>query len=104
MKKDEILTVSVEVTNIGKFDGDEVVQLYINDVYSSATTPFKTLKGFKRVHIKKGEKVTVNFELTADELSIWNRDMKRVVEPGEFKVMVGGSSQILLKTKFNIIE
>lgn len=94
--------VSVDVKNVGERDGEEVVQLYINDMYSSVTTPRKTLKGFKRVKIKKGETKTVSFELTSEELAIWNREMKRVVEPGEFEVMVGGNSVKLVKTKFTV--
>lgn len=94
--------VSVDVKNTGDRDGDEVVQLYINDVYSSVTTPEKTLKGFKRLNIKKGEIKNVEFTLTPDELSIWNREMKSVVEPGDFEVMVGGNSTDLLKTKFKV--
>ncbi|GAA3773844.1 glycoside hydrolase family 3 N-terminal domain-containing protein [Flavobacterium ginsengiterrae] len=96
------LKVTVDVKNTGSRDGDEVVQLYINDVYSSTTTPEKTLKGFKRVNIKKGETKNVEFTLTPDELSIWNREMKRVVEPGDFEVMVGGNSADLLKTTFKV--
>ncbi|WP_281234918.1 glycoside hydrolase family 3 N-terminal domain-containing protein [Flavobacterium gelatinilyticum] len=96
------IKVSVDVKNTGNLDGDEVVQLYINDVYSSVTTPEKTLKGFKRLNIKKGETKNVEFTLTQDELSIWNRQMKRVVEPGDFEVMVGGNSTDLLKTNFKV--
>ncbi len=99
---DGTVTVSVDVKNTGNRDGEEVVQLYINDVYSSVTTPKKTLKGFKRVLIKKGENKKVTFKLTAEELAIWNREMKRVVEPGEFEVMVGGNSIDLIKTKFRV--
>ncbi|MFZ0598458.1 MAG: fibronectin type III-like domain-contianing protein, partial [Flavobacterium sp.] len=77
---------------------------YINDVYSSVTTPRKTLKGFKRLFIKKGETQKVEFTLTADELSLWNRDMKNVVEPGDFEVMVGGNSIDLQKTGFKVLQ
>ncbi|WP_456314776.1 glycoside hydrolase family 3 N-terminal domain-containing protein [Pseudomonas shirazensis] len=104
IKADGELKVSVDVKNTGNFDGDEVVQLYINDVYSSVTTPKKTLKGFKRLFIKKGETKKVEFTLTADELSIWNREMKRVVEPGDFVVMVGGNSTDLQKLNFKVVE
>ncbi len=100
----EVVKVSVDVKNIGGFDGEEVVQLYINDIYSSVTTPKKSLKGFKRILIKKGETKTVTFEVTSDELAIWNRKMKRVVESGEFEVMIGGSSVDLVKTKFIMIN
>lgn len=98
------LKVSVNVKNIGNYSGDEVVQLYINDVYSSVTTPRKTLKGFKRLFIEKGETKKVEFTLTSDELSIWNREMKRVVEPGDFEVMVGGNSADLIKVSFKVIN
>jgi len=102
IKPDGKIKVSVDVKNIGKRDGEEVVQLYINDVYSSVTTPRKTLKGFKRVKIKKGETKIVSFVLTSEELAIWNREMKRVVEPGKFEVMVGGNSVELIKSFFTI--
>ncbi|SEO97530.1 beta-glucosidase [Flavobacterium sp. CF108] len=104
IKADGELKVSVDVKNVGSRDGDEVVQLYIKDVYSSTTTPEKTLKGFKRLNIKKGETKTVDFTLTPDELSIWNREMKRVVEPGDFEVMVGGNSTDLIKTNFKVLN
>ncbi|WKL47756.1 glycoside hydrolase family 3 C-terminal domain-containing protein [Flavobacterium pectinovorum] len=104
IKADGELKVSVDVKNTGNYDGDEVVQLYIKDVYSSVTTPRKTLKGFKRLFIKKGETKKVEFTLTADELSIWNREMKRVVEPGDFEVMVGGNSTDLQKLNFKVID
>ncbi|MBD0834938.1 glycoside hydrolase family 3 protein [Aestuariibaculum suncheonense] len=98
------VVVSVDVKNTGDYDGDEVVQLYLNDIYSSVTTPHKALKGFERVFIKKGETKHVEFELSSDELAIWNREMKRVVEPGEFEVMVGGNFKDVLKAKFIVIE
>ncbi|UUF16637.1 MULTISPECIES: glycoside hydrolase family 3 N-terminal domain-containing protein [Flavobacterium] len=104
IKADGELKVSVDVKNTGSRDGDEVAQLYIKDVYSSTTTPEKTLKGFKRLNIKKGETKTVEFILTPDELSIWNREMKRVVEQGDFEVMVGGNSTDLIKTNFKVLN
>lgn len=104
IKPDGTLLVSVDVKNIGDIDGDEVVQLYINDVYSSVTTPKKTLKGFNRVYFKKGETKTIEFKLTSDELAIWNRNMENVVEPGKFEVMVGGNSIELLKTSFEVVK
>jgi beta-glucosidase len=94
--------VSVDVTNTGNYDGEEVAQLYIRQLYSSVTTPLKALKGFQRLGLKKGETRKVTFELTQNELSIWNRQMKRVVEPGEFQVMVGGNSEDLIKAKFTV--
>jgi len=104
IKTDGELKISVDVKNTGNYDGDEVVQLYINDVYSTVTTPKKTLKGFQRLFIKKGETKKVEFTLTGDELSIWNREMKRVVESGDFEVMVGGNSTELQKLNFKVID
>lgn len=104
IKNDESVVVSVDVTNTGDYDGEEVVQLYINDIYSSVTTPRKTLKGFKRLMIEKGETKEVTFNLTPEELAIWDRNMKKTVELGEFEVMVGGNSIDLLKTKFNVTD
>jgi len=104
IKVGDELIVSIDVKNIGNYDGDEVVQLYIDDVYSSVTTPQKTLKGFRRINIKKGETKKVEFVLTSDELAIWNREMERIVEPGDFEVMVGGNSVDLLKINFKVIN
>jgi len=104
IKSTETLKITVDVTNTGDVDGDEVVQLYINDLYSSVTTPKITLKDFKRVHIKKGETKTVQFELTPEKLAIWDIKMNNVVEPGDFEVMVGPNSVDLKKTIFTVIK
>lgn len=85
-------TASVELTNIGKYEGTEVVQLYIRDEYSSATRPVKELKDFVRVTLKPGEKRVVSFTVTPDKLAYFDRSMKYGVEPGTFIVMVGTSS------------
>jgi beta-glucosidase len=84
--------VSVRIKNTGEVEGAEVVQLYLRDDISSVTTPAIALKGFNRITLKTGESGIVRFQLGADQLSLWNREMKRVVEPGEFKIMVGSSS------------
>jgi beta-glucosidase len=85
-------TVTVEVANTGSRAGDEIVQLYIRAEVSRATRPVMELKGFQRVTLKPGEKRTVTFEVGSEHLSYHGPDMKRVVEPGRFLVMVGGSS------------
>jgi len=90
--------VSVDVTNSGQKPGDEVVQLYIHDQVSSVTRPVKELRGFRRVSLNPGETKTVELLLGPDQLSFLNRDMKRVVEPGTFDIMVGGNSKDLIKT------
>ena len=85
-------TVSVDVTNTGDRQGDEVPQLYIHQRVSSVTRPVLELRGFQRVHLRPGEKTTVTFTLTPDGLALWNEDMKFVVEPGVFDILVGTSS------------
>jgi beta-glucosidase len=81
--------VSVTVTNTGNCAGKEVVQLYINDIYSSVTTPVKVLRRFEKVALEPGESKTVTFTLTSDDLELFNDEMQWTVEPGEFEVMVG---------------
>ena len=96
------LTVSVEVENTGRRAGDEVVQLYIRDLVASMTRPVKELKGFQRVSLQPGEKRRVEFVLGPEHLGFWNREMRYVVEPGEFQVMVGSNSVDVLEAKFNV--
>jgi beta-glucosidase len=97
------VAVQLTVKNTGKRAGDEVVQLYINDVIASVTRPVKELKGFQRIHLESGERTTVAFRLPAGLLAFYNLDMQRVVEPGIFKVMVGRSSEdILLEGEFEV--
>jgi beta-glucosidase len=85
--------VNVDIKNTGKLDGDEIVQLYTRDLVSSVTTYEKQLSGFQRVPLHSGETKTVEFLIKNERLSLINRNWKRVVEPGEFKVMVGASSE-----------
>ena len=98
------VTVNVAVQNSGAVEGDEVVQLYTRDLVSSVTTYEKNLRGFERIHLKPGESRIVTFILTPDDLSLWNRDMHFVVEPGKFSVMIGSASEdIRLKGEFSIV-
>ena len=89
---DQSVTVSVDVRNTGKVAGDEVVQLYLHELVSSVTRPVKELKGFRRVTLEPGESTTVQFTLDREAFALWNEQMKRVVEPGVFEIMVGPSS------------
>ncbi len=98
------LNVSVEVENIGDRAGDEVVQMYICDLAASVTRPVKELKGFQRLTLQPGEKKRVELKLTARQLGFYNREMKFVVEPGEFKVMVGPNSEDLIESKFEVVR
>jgi beta-glucosidase len=95
--------VSVDVTNTSKVPGDEVAQLYIRDEVSSVTRPIKELRGFQRISLDSGQTKTVQFSLGFDGLSFLNRDMHRVVEPGTFKIMVGGNSVDLIDTNLTIV-
>lgn len=89
----ERVQVSLKVTNTGKRAGDEVVQLYTHDVISSVTTYEKNLAGFERIHLRPGETQTVTFTLDRKHFELLNADMKWVVEPGEFSIMAGASSE-----------
>jgi beta-glucosidase len=94
--------VSITVTNTGTREGAEVVQLYVHDEVASVTRPVRALAGFRRVSLKPGEARTVDFQLTSKELGFYNRDMKFVVEPGKFRVFVGGSSVGGLEAEFEV--
>jgi beta-glucosidase len=97
------ITVTLEVTNSGARAGDEVVQLYTRQLVTSVTTYEKNLRGFERIHLQPGEKKTVSFNLTRDDLALWDRHMHFVVEPGKFKVMIGsGSEDIRLTGEFEV--
>ncbi len=104
-RADGTVTIKAAVKNTGRRAGDEVVQLYINDIVASVTRPVKELKGFQRVHLKPGESRTLAFTLSAAALAFYNREMVKKVEPGVFKVMVGASStDIRLEGEFIIKE
>ena len=96
------LTVTVDVENTGQRSGDEVVQLYIRDPVASMSRPVKELKGFQRLTLQAGEKRRVGFVLDREHLGFWNREMRYVVEPGEFRVMVGSSSADVIEAKFEV--
>ncbi len=92
ISKDQTTTVRFKVTNTGELDGDEVVQLYLRDILASVARPIMELKGFQRVHLKKGETKELSFEITPEMLTMLNEGMDRVVEPGDFRIMIGSSS------------
>ena len=87
-------TAQVTVTNTGNYDADEIVQLYIHDVVASITRPVKELKGFERIHLKKGESKVVKFEITDDLLKFYNSQLEYVLEPGDFEIMIGPDSSL----------
>jgi beta-glucosidase len=88
----DTVTVSVDVTNEGPFDGKEVVQVYVRDLVASVAVPNSQLRGFKKVFVRAGETVNVQVELKVQEWGLWDVRMRYVVEPGEFLVAVGRSS------------
>lgn len=93
LKSEDKVIVKVSITNTGKIEGDEVVQLYTRDVVSSVTTYEKNLRGFERVSLIPGETKEITFVIPGDDFKLWNREMKHVIEPGEFKIMIGSSSE-----------
>ena len=88
----QTLTATVTVTNSGAYDGEETVQLYIQDVVGTSTRPVKELKGFQKIFLRKGESKTVSFTIGVNDLKYFNYDLKYVAEPGEFRVHIGTSS------------
>ena len=99
------ISISCTIKNIGQREGDEVVQLYLRDEVSSVTTYTQVLRGFERITLKPEASHTVHFELTPQELGIWDKQMNFTVEPGMFKVMIGSSSKdIRLKGEFEIAQ
>lgn len=102
--KTDSVTVTAKITNTGKVKGTEVAQLYIHDVYSSATRPVKELKDFMRVDINPGESKDIHFKITPDKLAFYNRNMIYGVESGDFEIMIGNSSrdEDLMKTTLTV--
>jgi beta-glucosidase len=100
---DDRAQVEVDVANTGRRAGDEVVQLYVRDDHASVTRPVIELKKFQRVTLQPGERRTVRFELTPDDLAFWNLEMKRVVEPGTFTISAGPNSVDLKSATLTVL-
>lgn len=92
MSRDGSIKATVTVTNTGTRDGDEIVQLYIHDKVASISRPVRELKGFKRIHLDAGESKDVSFDITPDLLKFYDANLKEVLEPGQFDLMIGASS------------
>ncbi|HEX7953698.1 MAG TPA: glycoside hydrolase family 3 N-terminal domain-containing protein [Burkholderiales bacterium] len=97
-------TLSVAVTNSGPREGAEVVQMYVHPKYSSTVQPVKRLAGFERIQLKPGERRIVRFSIGPEQLAIWDRDMKRTVEPGTYELMVGTSSDQTTTIELSVIR
>lgn len=104
LKGNQKLTASITVTNSGKYDGAEVVQLYIRDLVGSITRPVKELKGFQKVLLKAGETKTVTFTITPDDLKFYNYNLKYDWEPGDFTIMIGGNSRDVKSGNVNWVK
>ena len=100
----EALRISAEVSNQGSCKAIETVQLYIRDLVGNVTRPVRELKGFRRIELEPGQTETVTFDLHTDDLAFFGRDQQRVVEAGEFRAWVGGSSEAELETGFSLID
>lgn len=102
MNSNSEIKASVTVTNSGKYEGKETVQLYIRDVVASITRPVKELKGFEKINLKPGESKTVSFTITPDMLKFYNSNLEYVVESGDFEVMIGSNSRDVKKSQFKL--
>lgn len=102
MTADGQVKASVTVTNTGKRDGKEVVQLYVRDIYATSSRPVKELKGFEKISLKAGESKTVSFEIGRKQLEYYNHALQLTVEPGDFEIMIGHDSQHVNKAKLTV--
>ncbi|MBK7212823.1 MAG: beta-glucosidase BglX [Bacteroidales bacterium] len=105
MKAGESIQVSVTITNTGKYEGEEIVQLYLRDKAASVVRPVKELRDFKKLNLKAGESKTIQFIIDKEKLSFFNQQLQWVAEPGEFDLMIGASSRdIKLNDSFELID
>lgn len=104
MRSNGKITASVEITNTGNYDGKEVVQLYIRDVVGSVTRPIKELKGFQKIYLAKGQKQTVTFEITKEDLKFYNSELEFIAEPGTFHVFIGTNSDVTEYKPFELVK
>lgn len=102
LTKGKSITASVTLSNTGKYDGKEVVQLYTRDLVGSITRPVKELKGFQKVSLKAGESKTISFTISENDLNFYNSDLKLVAEPGDFKVFIGTNSRDVKEASFSL--
>lgn len=102
MTTSNTITASVDVSNVGNYDGKEIVQLYIRDLVGSVTRPVKELKGFQKVELKKGETKTVTFDISIDDLKFYNTNLEFVAEPGTFQVFLGANSETKNSVEFQL--
>ena len=102
MRSNGTATVTVDIKNTGSRTGAEVAQMYIRDDYSSVTRPVKELKGFKKILLEPGQSQTVSFTITPELLSFYDKNMKWIIEPGDFIIMVGTASDHTQSIKLSV--
>ncbi|MDY0906163.1 beta-glucosidase BglX [Pedobacter sp. CFBP9032] len=102
LTKGKSITASITLSNTGKYDGKEVVQLYTRDLVGSITRPVKELKGFQKVSLKAGESKTISFSISENDLKFYNSDLKFAAEPGDFKVFIGTNSRDVKEASFSL--
>ena len=102
MGMNDTIKISVSIRNTGNFDGEEIVQLYIRDMFASLTRPVKELKAFRKILLTKGEEVTVQFAITSEDLKFINGNLDYIAEPGDFKVLIGSDSERLKEADFTL--
>lgn len=99
----EAIQADITITNTGNYDGEEIVQLYIRDLVGSVTRPVKELKGFQKIFLKKGERKTVSFRLTEEDLKFYNQNLEYTAEPGDFKIFIGPNSKDTKEIDFKLL-
>lgn len=104
LKGNQTLSINVDVSNTGKYDGEEVVQLYIRDLFGKVVRPVKELKDFQKIFIKKGESKMVNFKLTPEDLKFYDDELKYDWEAGEFDIMIGTNSHDVQTKRINWVK
>ncbi len=105
MKADEKIEVSLTITNTGKYEGEEIVQLYLRDKVGSISRPVKELKDFRKIQLQAGESKIIKFVIDKEKLSFYNQDLKWVAEAGDFELMIGASSEdIRLRGEFELLQ
>ena len=102
--RNDVVTISVKLSNTGQYDGEETAQLYVRDLVGSVTRPVRELKGFQKVFLKKGESKILQFKLTAADLRFYDAELRFRAEPGDFDIWAGGNSDATLGTRITLVK
>ena len=104
MGRGQTIEAQLTLSNTGNYDGQETVQLYLQDVYASVSQPVKALKKFQKIFLRKGEKKEVHFTINEEDLKFYNSDLKWVSEPGLFNLFIGPNSNDVKKANFTLLS